>query len=309
MGCRRFWRQAVRLENLLSPDRVLVGVAETDYNAVIRRLVNALQNAGHLRNPERALSDVLRREKLGATLVGQGLGVPHARTDAVDGVTLALATTKEPVEGSPPDSIPVRIVVLILAPKAESNLYLKVLSAVSRLVEDEKRRERLLAATTPEALIGEITRAGIEVQRGLSVLDLAEDVVTVSQNAPLKNAADTMFKHNLLDVPVVDDEGNLVGLLTAEDLLRIGVPDYLMRLESVAFLRQFEPFEELLRKEETLKVGQVMSDAVCVEADAPLIQAAVMMARRDIRTVIIVKDRKPVGMISIGDFIRKILRA
>jgi len=299
----------VRLENLLSDDRVIVGVAETNYDAVIRRLVDALKDAGHLRDPERALSDVLQREKLGATLVGQGLGVPHARTDAVDGVTLALATTKNPIKGSPPDSIPVRIVVLILAPKAESNLYLKVLSAISRLVEDDKRRERLLAATTQKALIGEITRAGIEVERGLSVLDLAEDAVTVSKNAALKNAADTMFKHDLLDVPVVDDEGNLVGLLTAEDLLRIGVPDYLMRLESVAFLRQFEPFEELLRKEETLKVGQVMSDAVCVEADAPLIQAAVMMARRDVRTIVIVRNKKPVGLIRLGDFIRKVLRA
>ena len=299
----------MRLENLLSDDRVIVGVAETNYDAVIRRLVDALKDAGHLRDPERALSDVLQREKLGATLVGQGLGVPHARTDAVDGVTLALATTKNPIKGSPPDSIPVRIVVLILAPKAESNLYLKVLSAISRLVEDDKRRERLLAATTQKALIGEITRAGIEVERGLSVLDLAEDAVTVSKNAALKNAADTMFKHDLLDVPVVDDEGNLVGLLTAEDLLRIGVPDYLMRLESVAFLRQFEPFEELLRKEETLKVGQVMSDAVCVEADAPLIQAAVMMARRDVRTIVIVRNKKPVGLIRLGDFIRKVLRA
>jgi len=299
----------VRLENLLSVDRVIVGVAETDYDAVIRRLVNTLKDAGHLRDPERALSDVLQREKLGATLVGQGLGVPHARTDAVDGVTLALATTKEPIKGSPPDSIPVRVVVLILAPKAESNLYLKVLSAVSRLVEDEKRRERLLAATTQKALIKEITRAGIEVERGLSVLDLSEDAVTVNENAPLKNAADTMFKHNLLDVPVVDDKGTLVGLLTAEDLLRIGVPDYLMRLESVAFLKQFEPFEELLRKEETLKVGQVMSDAVWVEADAPLIQAAVMMARRDVRTIVVVRDKKPVGLIRLGDFIRKVLRA
>jgi len=295
----------VRLENLLSVDRVIVGVAETDYDAVIRRLVNTLKDAGHLRDPERALSDVLQREKLGATLVGQGLGVPHARTDAVDGVTLALATTKEPIKGSPPDSIPVRVVVLILAPKAESNLYLKVLSAVSRLVEDEKRRERLLAATTQKALIKEITRA----ERGLSVLDLSEDAVTVNENAPLKNAADTMFKHNLLDVPVVDDKGTLVGLLTAEDLLRIGVPDYLMRLESVAFLKQFEPFEELLRKEETLKVGQVMSDAVWVEADAPLIQAAVMMARRDVRTIVVVRDKKPVGLIRLGDFIRKVLRA
>lgn len=297
------------LENFLSDETVLVGLRENDYTDVIRRLVKVLEKAGHLRDPGKALEAVLQREELGTTFVGKGLGLPHARTEAVDDVTMAFATTKEGIKGEPPDGVPVRVVALILAPRTESTLYIKLLSAVSRLVGDSDRRRGIVEAKDKEGLFAQIVEAGIEVERGLSVSDVARDAVVVGEDASLKEAADVMFKHNLLDVPVADREGHLVGVLTAEDLLRVGVPDYLMRLESVAFLKRFEPFEELLRKEESLLVHQVMSEAVKVEEDAPLIQAAVLMARRDVRTIIVTKKDKPVGLVTLGDFIRKVLRA
>jgi len=299
----------VRLENFLSPETVLVGLKESDYTAIIRRLMDALDKAGHLRNPKEALEAVLQREKLGTTFVGKGLGVPHARTDAVDDVTMALATTENPVEGKPPDNVPVRIVALILAPRTESSLYIKLLSAVSRLAGEEENRDHLLRAKSADALLARVVEADIEVERGLIAADVAREAVSVRANSPLKEAADVMFKHNLLDVAVVGEDGKLVGVLTAEDLLRVGVPDYLMRLESVAFLRRFEPFEELLRKEESIPVRHVMSEAVEVEEDAPLIEAAVLMARRDVRTIIVTKEGRPTGLITLSDFIRKVLRA
>jgi CBS domain-containing protein len=121
---------------------------------------------------------------------------------------------------------------------------------------------------------------------------------------------DLMFKNNLLEIPVVDVQGVLIGELFIEDLFRMGLPDYLFRMGDVSFLTNFEPFSELLREESKKSVGDVMSAPTGqIEPDTHAIQAALLLVKRDIRSLIVIEGGTPVGIVSLFDFIEKVLRA
>jgi mannitol/fructose-specific phosphotransferase system IIA component (Ntr-type) len=278
--------------------------------AVIEELLSGLGRVKNLRDRKAAASAIEEREKLGSTVIEKGVALPHARTSAVDGLAVALGTSEKGVDFGAPDGEPVKIVVLILAPRNESALYLRVLSAVSQFLKDEKTRRRLLDATSAREILQVIEKSAVNVEEKLKVRDVMKPVpAVVTSQTSLKEAVDLLFKHQTLELPVVDEQGKLIGEIFIDDVLKAGLPEYLFRIDSVSFLSGFEPFERLLEREMELTVGDVMSRAVgVVEGDVSIVQAALLLVQHDIRSLIVVENGKPIGIISLFDFIRKILR-
>lgn len=99
------------------------------------------------------LADVEAREARMSTGVGQGLALPHARTNAVRETVAAFATLATPVDYDALDGDPVRLVLLMAGPEAERSGHVRLLSRVSRLMSAPNVREGLLAARTAEAVL------------------------------------------------------------------------------------------------------------------------------------------------------------
>jgi len=300
----------MRLVDILSQETIICPLKGRSREAVIEELLSALDDGGYLRDKEAALCTIEEREKLGCTALGGGIAIPHGRTDTVDGFAVALGISKEGIDYHAPDNLPVNIVCLILAPCGESALYVRVLGAVAQLLKDERTKTNILNAQSPKQVLKIIQKSGIDVEPRLRTRDIMKPLpALIRKNTSLKETLDVMFKHHTYELPVVDEQNNLIGEVFIENVLKVGLPDYLFHIDNLAFLSSFEPFERLLRQETELQIKDVMSEASgVIDADVPMIQAAILILQEKLRSVIVVENKKPIGIISLLDFIEKVLR-
>jgi PTS system nitrogen regulatory IIA component len=131
-------------------DLIPEGGAAMDLGASSRKQVlQALSEiAAHKTGMEARVifENVLQRERLGSTGVGQGVAIPHARLTGINEVTGFFARLKNPVDFESIDGRPVDLVFMLLAPADAGAEHLKALARVSRLMRREDVRERLRAA-------------------------------------------------------------------------------------------------------------------------------------------------------------------
>lgn len=95
---------------------------------------------------------LMEREKLGSTGVGRGVAIPHGKIEGLPAITGLLARLDAPIDFEAVDDQPVDLIFVLLAPTDASAAHLKALAKVSRLLRDERVREALRGAETPEAL-------------------------------------------------------------------------------------------------------------------------------------------------------------
>jgi CBS domain-containing protein len=101
----------------------------------------------------------------------------------------------------------------------------------------------------------------------------------------------------------------VVGIISEKHLIKAALPDYESLIEHMSFSPDVEPFDELLKKEDEIKVAEIMTRKVftCTE-DTPIVEVAAMMMFKNIRRVPVVKDDKLIGMILRSDIVSKVIR-
>jgi mannitol/fructose-specific phosphotransferase system IIA component (Ntr-type) len=140
---------AVRLTELLTPDRIVVPLQARDKEGVLRELVGRLL-LGNGGQSDDVLAAVLERERQFPTGIGHGVAVPHGRMPAMAVLGIVAGTSPDPVRYETIDGQPVRLFFLLAGPEALAGASVKALSRISRLVRQEGLRARLLAARTPQ---------------------------------------------------------------------------------------------------------------------------------------------------------------
>lgn len=139
--------------DLLTPSRIRVGLEETGKDAVVGAVVDLLDGAPGVLDLDRLRADVRAREAVMSTGVGKGLALPHARTPAVRDTVAAFAVTEAPVDYGALDGQPVRLVFLLAGPDDERGMHIRLLSRISRLMNDDGFRARLLKAPSANAVL------------------------------------------------------------------------------------------------------------------------------------------------------------
>jgi fructose-specific phosphotransferase system IIA component len=129
----------------------------TDRDEAIRALAEQLDQQGKLHNKAQYLESVYEREAHGATALGEGLAVPHGKSDAVKEASFAVATLKNTIQwpGLDDDEIEeVNLIFLLAIPNAEAgSTHIKILTDLTSVLIDDDIREAVLKATTEEQLI------------------------------------------------------------------------------------------------------------------------------------------------------------
>ena len=138
---------------------------------------------------------------------------------------------------------------------------------------------------------------------------MRREFISVRSDDTCEAAIDLFVKHHLADLPVVDADGKLAGLVTADALLKVCLPDYILWMQDLSPIINFEPFAELLRNEGKTWLADIMSDDyVTVSEGSPAIEVAKGMCKRGVRQVLVLRGEQLVGVIGIEDFITKVLR-
>lgn len=111
---------------------------------------------------------MLGRERTMSTGLRSGIAVPHARTDGVRLLYVAIGIKKEGVDFESLDGEPSRIFVAIASPKKKAEPHIRVLSSLSGALKDETLRSRLLSAANSaeaEALLrSAVSSLGVSLQ-------------------------------------------------------------------------------------------------------------------------------------------------
>lgn len=148
----------MRITELLSPQRIVLGAKAADKAAAIHTMTGLLSAGDCLRDPVQYEQDVLAREAQGSTGVGGGVAIPHAKSAGVRCPALAAMTLCEDLEYGSLDGAPVRLLFQIAVPDTDANLHVAVLADLARLLMDEDFCTQLLDAKTPEEFLSVISR-------------------------------------------------------------------------------------------------------------------------------------------------------
>lgn len=149
----------MKITDLLSTSAIKINGSANSKEELISKMVDLMANNGNIINKEEYKRVVLEREKEGTTGIGEGIAIPHGKTDAVSKPGLAAMVVPNGVEFDSLDGQPAKLIFLIAAPNTKDNVHLDVLSRLSTLLMDTRFREELLNAETPAEFMLCIDRA------------------------------------------------------------------------------------------------------------------------------------------------------
>jgi CBS domain-containing protein len=141
---------------------------------------------------------------------------------------------------------------------------------------------------------------------------MTTNVITAKPDTTVGELADILAKNKISGVPVVDNQGRVLGMASEADIILqdadLHFPYYIQFLESVIYLQSVHKFEERFRKSIGSKVSEVMSEEVnTVSPDTTVRQAATMMAECEVnRLPVTDEDGRLVGIVTRGDIVRAI---
>ena len=142
----------MKIVDFLNEKAIVASLKSTSKENIIRELVDVLAKAEGIRGKEELVKVLINRESLGSTGIGQGVGIPHGKTNTVKKLIAAFGISHEGVNFDALDGDPVYIFFLLVAPEDSAGPHLKGLARISRLLKDKFFRESLKALTDEKAI-------------------------------------------------------------------------------------------------------------------------------------------------------------
>ncbi|MDK9865879.1 MULTISPECIES: PTS fructose transporter subunit IIABC [Staphylococcus] len=159
----------MRITELLTKDTIAMDLSSTEKNGVIDELVKQLDKAGKLNDVTTFKEAIHNRESQSTTGIGEGIAIPHAKVAAVDTPAIAFGKSKTGVDYQSLDMQPAHLFFMIAAPEGGAQTHLDALAKLSGILMDEKVREDLLHANSPQEV--------------LQIIDKADDEATEEEEA------------------------------------------------------------------------------------------------------------------------------
>lgn len=142
----------MKLAEIFPVQLSLVPLISTDKYAAIEELVDLVSSNGHTHQRDALLGAVLEREFQRSTGIGKGFAVPHAKTDAVKSLVVAMGRTSVPIDFASFDEKPVSVIALLASPVSETRLHMQALAALSRMAMNQKAFVAMVEAPDGESL-------------------------------------------------------------------------------------------------------------------------------------------------------------
>jgi CBS domain-containing protein len=118
-----------------------------------------------------------------------------------------------------------------------------------------------------------------------------------------------MFRFRLSALAVVDESHKLLGVIDDRDLIKAALPDYKSLISNLNYSMDVEPFEELLKQEDKIKVSQLYrSDFEVTNPDTRIVEVAAMMIFKDVRRVFVCENDNLVGVLLRKDIVSMVIR-
>lgn len=139
---------------------------------------------------------------------------------------------------------------------------------------------------------------------------MTRDVITVKPSTTIEKLARKLMKHQISGTPVVDEHGNLKGIVTENDLIsknsRLHIPTILRLFDAFIPLGTSRLEDEIKKMAASIVEDICTKEVITVDAEASLEDIATIMTEKRIHLLPVLKRRKLVGIIGKKDLIRGI---
>ncbi|MCB9548632.1 MAG: PTS sugar transporter subunit IIA [Myxococcales bacterium] len=136
----------MRISDFLHPAAIEADLGASNKAGVLRELVGLILKVQPDLDPNHLVDTLQRREKLQSTGIGEGVAIPHGKTDAVGDVIACVGRSRGGVDFQSLDGQPTHLFFTLIVPESKHGLHLKALARVSRLLKDATVRQALLDA-------------------------------------------------------------------------------------------------------------------------------------------------------------------
>jgi len=141
---------------------------------------------------------------------------------------------------------------------------------------------------------------------------MTTEVITVKKDTPLKDLAKILYNHNINGVPVVDDDGSLIGIICESDLIRkdkkLHIPTVVTIFDGVFYLESPKKIEKEFKRISATTVEDLYTKkTVTVDEKTPLNEIATIMTQKKVYTIPVMDGDRMVGVIGKADLIRTLV--
>jgi PTS system nitrogen regulatory IIA component len=142
----------IHLENIIAPERI-VFLDHSNKHDALRSLAGNLGTAPQVKNRQELILEILKRDELMSTAIGQGIAIPHVRLSSVTDLVVSVGIARKPIEDfGALDNEPVRILIMIASAYNQHSYYLQTLSYFCMRLKNKSLRESLWAAKKPDEI-------------------------------------------------------------------------------------------------------------------------------------------------------------
>ncbi|MCW9097222.1 MAG: PTS sugar transporter subunit IIA [Ignavibacteriaceae bacterium] len=142
----------MKVNELLNPKYILTDFKSDKKDDVINELIDLLKGDERVIDLEEVRKCVFDREKIMSTGVGKGFAIPHGKTNSVTDIVAVFGKSKKPIDYNALDGEPVNLVFLMIGKDTLVSKHIKLLSRISRLMNNDEFREKLVKADSKESV-------------------------------------------------------------------------------------------------------------------------------------------------------------
>ncbi|HEX4938154.1 MAG TPA: PTS IIA-like nitrogen regulatory protein PtsN [Candidatus Kapabacteria bacterium] len=142
----------MELAEIITPERVFDHVTGASKKKILETAAGLIARQFPELDPNELFDSLVAREKLGSTGLGKGIAIPHCRATHCGSAIGTFIKLESPVDFDAIDRQPVDMLFVLLVPKAAHEEHLNILAKIATLLNDDRRRETIRRAPSPQAI-------------------------------------------------------------------------------------------------------------------------------------------------------------
>ena len=142
----------MKILDFIDPKNIITELKATDKKGVLEELTLPVADITQIEHKE-LVRVLIEREHLGSTGIGNGIGIPHGKLKNLSSLILGVGISRKGVNFDAMDKKPTHIFFLLLTPDNSTDLHLKLLARISKILKEESFKDKILVSADKEEVI------------------------------------------------------------------------------------------------------------------------------------------------------------
>lgn len=299
--------QAMHLSSLIDSNLVFLQSELNDLHEIYEFMSRQITERYPLSESQEIIIDRLSQRSLDeGILFPTGVAIPHLHLDNFNDTVIAVLVPAKPIETK---CGVIKMFVMVMNGTHDNTLYLKILRSLIKMSKDDKFYEKLLSQKSAKDFIDLLGTGDFAVKETVTVTDLMElRTVSIKKTDTIKDLGKLYNEHDINYIPVIGNDGKVIGEVVLMDYLMLGFPNYTKFIHTLNFLKSFEPFEKLIKMGSESVESIMRPMGVSITPQTSIYEALWVMNKHGRHEIPIIENGYVLGVITIRNIFRKVVR-